>query len=91
MWAAQTCSSFPLIVIRVFGGVLPDDFFCEKAGRRTTAAFGLLLFLPGSEGVGADTVPGCYFAIGAIFKFCKDFFMDMGWIGHSLDDYCFLV
>ena len=61
--AAQTCSSFPLIVIRVLGHVLPDDFFCEKAGRRTAAAFGLWLFLPGSEGVGADTVSGRHFAI----------------------------
>ena len=77
-----------MIVIRVLGHVLPDDFFCEEAGRRTAAAFGLWLFLPGSEGVGADTVPGCYFAIGAIFKFCKDFFTDMGWIGHDLDCYC---
>ena len=61
----------------MLGHVLPDDFFCEKAGRRTAAAFGLWLFLPGSEGVGADTVSGCHFAIGAIFKFCKDFFTDI--------------
>ena len=78
-----------MIVIRVFGDVLPDDFFCEKAGRRTAAAFGLWLFLPGGEGVGADAVPGCYFAIGAIFKFCKDFLTDMGWIGHDFDGCCF--
>ena len=58
----------------MFGHVLPDDFFCEKAGCRTAAAFGLWLFLPGSEGVGADAVSGCHFAIGAIFEFCKDFF-----------------
>ena len=70
------------------GDVLPDDFFCEKAGRRTAAAFGLWLFLPGGEGVGADAVPGRYFAIGAIFKFCKDFFADMGWIGHGFAGYC---
>ena len=73
----------------MFGDVLPDDFFCEKAGRRTAAAFGMWLFLPGGEGVGADAVPGCYFAIGAIFKFCKDFFTDMGWIGHDFDGYRF--
>ena len=48
--AAQTCSPFPLIVIRVLGHVLPDDFFCEKAGRRAAATFGLWLFLPGGEG-----------------------------------------
>ena len=81
-------SSFPLIVIRMLGDVLPDDFFCEKAGRRTAAAFGLWLFLPGGEGVGADAVPGRYCAIGAIFKFCKDFFADMGWIGHGFAGYC---
>ena len=40
--AAQTCSPFPLIVIRVLGYVLPNDFFCEKAGRRTTAAVFLI-------------------------------------------------
>ena len=62
-----------MIVIRVFGDVLPDDFFCEQAGRRTAAAFGLWLFLPCGEGVGTDAVPGRYCAIGAIFKFCKDF------------------
>ena len=62
---------------RVLGDVLPDDFFCEKAGCRTAAAFGLWLFLPGSEGVGADTVSGRYFAIGAIFEFCKDFFLQI--------------
>ena len=82
---------FPLIVIRVLGDVLPDDFFCEKAGRRTAAAFGLRLFLPGSEGVGTDAVPGCHFAIGAIFEFCKNFFTDMGWIGHDFDGYCFFA
>ena len=69
--------------------VLPDDFFCEQAGRRTAAAFGLWLFLPGGEGVGADTVSGRHFAIGAIFEFCKDFFTDMGWIGHDFGGYCF--
>lgn len=69
----------------MFGDVLPDDFFCEKAGRRTAAAFGLWLFLPGSKGIGTDAMSGCHFAIGAIFKFCKDFFTDMGWIGHDFD------
>ena len=85
--AAQTCSPFPLIVIKVLGDVLPDDFFCEKAGRRTAATFGLWLFLPGGEGVGTDAVFGRQFAIGAIFKFCKDFFTDMGQIGHDFDGY----
>ena len=77
-----------MIVIRVFDHVLPDDFFCEQAGRRTAAAFGLWLFLPGGEGVGADAVPGRYFAIGAIFKFCKDFFC-----GYGLDRswFCWLL
>ena len=75
----------------MLGHVLPDDFFCETAGCRTAAAFGLWLFLPGSEGVGADTVSGRYFAIGAIFEFCKDFFTDMGWIGNDFDGYCFLL
>ena len=89
--AAQTCSPFPLIVIRVLGHVLPDDFFCEKAGRRTAAAFGLWLFLPGGEGIGTDAVSGRHFAIGAIFEFCKDFFTDMGWIGHDFDGYCFFA
>ena len=89
--AAQTCSPFPLIVIRVLGHVLPDDFFCEKTGRRTAATFGLWLFLPGSECVGTDAVSGRHFAIGAIFKFCKDFFTDMGWIGHDFDGYCFFA
>ena len=69
----------------MLGHVLPDDFFCEEAGRRTAAAFGLWLFLPGSKGIGTDAMSGCHFAIGAIFKFCKDFFTDMGWIGHDFD------
>ena len=30
-------------------------------------------------------------AIGAIFKFCKDFFTDMGWIGYDFDGYCFFA
>ena len=66
------------MVIRVLGYVLPDDFFCEKTGRRTAAAFGLWLFLPGGECVGTDAVSGHHFAIGAIFKFCKDFFYRYG-------------
>jgi len=45
------CSPFPLIVISVPGNVLPDDSFCEKAGCRAVAAFGLWLLLTGSEGV----------------------------------------
>ena len=77
--AAQTCSPFPLIVIRALGHVLPDEFFCEKVGRRTAAAFGLWLFLPGSEGVGADTVSGGYFAIGATSSFARIFY------GYGLD------
>jgi len=68
-----------LIVIRALGHVLPDEFFCEKVGRRTAAAFGLWLFLPGSEGVGADTVSGGYFAIGATSSFARIFY------GYGLD------
>ena len=75
----------------MFGDVLPDDFFCEKAGRRTAAAFGLWLFLPDGEGAGTDAVSGSYFAIGAIFELCKDFFTDIGWISHDFDGYCFLL
>jgi len=40
---------------------------------------GRRLFLSGREGIGADAVSGCYFAIGAIFEFCKDFY------GYGLD------
>ena len=71
--AAQTCSPFPLIVIRVLSHVLPDDFFCEKAWRRTTATFGLWLFFPGSEGVGTDAVSGSQFAIGVTSSFARIF------------------
>ena len=63
--------------------------YTEEAGRRTAAAFGLWLFLPGSGGVGTVAVSGRHFAIGAIFKFCKDFFTDVGQIiGHDFDGYC---
>ena len=75
----------------MLGHVLPDDFFCEEAGRRTAAAVGLWLFLPGSGGVGTDAVSGRRFAMGAIFEFRKDFFTDMGRIGHDFDGYCFFA
>ena len=57
--------------------------------RRLPLGCGCFLFLPGSESVGTDAVSGRHFAIGAVFKFCKDFFTDMDWIGHDFDGYCF--
>ena len=61
----------------------------RRRGAERQLPLGYGLFLPGSEGVGADTASGCHFAIGAIFELCKDFFTDMGWTGHDLDGYCF--
>ena len=63
-----------MIVIRVLGYILQNDFFCEKAECRAATAFGLWLFFLGSEGTGADAMPDCHFATGAIFKLCKDFY-----------------